>query len=111
MASSRLEFQIKLIELVEGLDDTHEKKAILLHLFGNPKGDPVVLPGTDEKVPRGIMYEDFQVMEVQLQAIGDVIDEHVIEKVNELIDEYNQLRLDYNSSTVPTTASAVDKIT
>lgn len=70
------------------------------------------------KQEKGDMYLDKQQSTAYAKSIAKAIDDHVsvyvhdtvVAKVNELIGEYNQLRLDVIAAAIPTTSSAVSKI-
>lgn len=47
---------------------------------------------------------------VQVEGFANYVEETLVGKLNELIDQYNQLRTDYNDSTVPTSAAEVTKL-
>ena len=71
------------------------------------------------KSEKGDSYLEKQPANAFAKSIATAIDEHVslyihdtvVAKVNELIDQYNQLRLDVIAGAIPTTATQVDKIT
>jgi hypothetical protein len=120
MTTTYDEFKTALQAAVDGLPSEWEETAALRAAAGAP-GDTVTLPG-DEKRNTGAIWEEREgsviiLLGVLLKAVGDTMDSAgigqvagIAEKLNELIGEYNQLREDYNSSTVPTTAKEVDPL-
>lgn len=70
------------------------------------------------KQEKGDIFLDKQQASAFAKAISKAADEHfssyihdiVVQKINELIDQYNQLRLDVIAGAIPTTATEVDKI-
>jgi len=64
--------------------------------------------------PKDIYFEG-DLADVLAQGIATALYESasygVVEKLNELIDQYNQLRTDIITAAIPTTATAVTKLT
>jgi hypothetical protein len=56
---------------------------------------------------RGTGWENETPIETEFEGVGLYLEGTVIAKLNELIEQYNQLRTDYNNGIIPTTATAV----
>lgn len=105
-----------LLEAVQAAADARYARSI-------EAGGPVMValgtPGTTveiatQKLPSGRAWGDDKTMQVLLtgieawlstQGVGQI--GAAVDKLNELVTAYNQLRADYNASVVPTTAPAV----
>jgi len=68
-------------------------------------GSEVTIGG--EKMDTGQGWNSQAAFRLMIEGTSDWLDDVLIDKLNELIGEYNQLREDYDNSTVPTSANAV----
>ena len=83
--------------------------ATAAYLLGNPEGLPVEVGG--DTYPRGLGWTDESVPATLVpKAFGSYLESTLVDKLNELIGQFNQFKSDYNSLVVPTTASDVDPL-
>jgi len=64
----------------------------------------------DVEMSTGKAWQDPSFIAVLQEGLSDWLDDPLISKLNELIGQYNQLRSDYNSMTVPTSANSVSTL-
>jgi len=104
--------------------ETWAEIMLLIQAIADSRDDPGVYgmrtPGPDIEIRRDILvtpggsWGSTKAFQLFLEGLGEWLDDAgvsnvstIYAKLDELIDAYNQLRSDYNSSTVPTSAPSV----
>ncbi|MCP4569016.1 MAG: hypothetical protein GY841_15690 [FCB group bacterium] len=89
--------------IADGIDDNGS--------LGLRTPGPAVVVAPNVEVKPGESWGEAKAFEIYLGGIAEYIDGiSAKDKINELIAQYNQLRVDYNNGVVPTSAAQVDPI-
>jgi hypothetical protein len=100
--------------IIQALADS--KDAIGVFGLKTPSDKAVEVVRGSEQFPGGAWGDDKSI-QTMLQGLANWFDDQGVsqiqeikEKLNELIGEYNQLRIDYDAGTVPTSAKEVSQL-